>query len=51
MFKKVAFFTIHGFTAAIILGSMAASAPDCPLSASALIEFGELILLSIWVLG
>lgn len=44
-FKKMAFFGVHGFTAAIVLGSLAARAPDCPLAASALVEFGRWFLI------
>jgi hypothetical protein len=41
VFEKVVFFATVGFTAAAMLGSLAVTAPSCPLAKSALIEFGE----------
>lgn len=38
---KFSFFWTHGFSAAIILGAIAARAPDCSLASAALVEFGQ----------
>lgn len=42
LFEKYIIFGLHAFDAAILLGTMAATTPSCPLAASALIEFGKL---------
>jgi len=37
---RFSFFWTHSFSAAVILGAIATRAPDCPLAATALVEFG-----------
>jgi hypothetical protein len=42
IFEKVLLFANVGFTSVAMLGSLAATSPDCPLAKSALVEFGKL---------
>jgi hypothetical protein len=42
IFEKIGFFGNIGFAAVVMLGSLATTAPGCPLAKSALVEFGEL---------